>query len=109
MGFHLVDILIVAAIGLALLGPKTLQSIARSTGKSAGQAKNLKNTLMAELPMEEIAKVKGQIPQIPQIPLNSRQAIQMLVAHEGAEKKELELKPVEAEPRPQEGELEEMH
>lgn len=81
MGFHLLDIIIVAAIGLALFGPKALQSIARNTGKGIGQAKVMKDKVMSELPMEDIAKARGSIPRVP---LNSRQAMQMLVAQEQA-------------------------
>jgi len=74
--FHFVDILIIAAIGLALFGPKALQSMARSAGKGVGQAKDVKDKLMAELPVEDFASVAESIPQVP---LNSRQAVQMLL------------------------------
>jgi Sec-independent protein translocase protein TatA len=73
---HFVDILIVAAIGLALFGPKALQSMARSAGKGVGQAKDVKDKLMAELPVEDFASVAESLPQVP---LNSRQAVQMLL------------------------------
>lgn len=76
MGMHFVDILVVALIALALFGPKTLQSIAKSAGKGAGQAKEMKDKLMAELPMEEVSKLREGIPQVP---LNSRDAVRMLV------------------------------
>lgn len=79
MGFHFIDIVIVVGIALAIFGPKTLQSIARSTGKGLGQAKTVKDKVMAELPMEEISKMTEQIPSVP---LNSRQAIQMLITPE---------------------------
>jgi Sec-independent protein translocase protein TatA len=86
MGLHLVDIIIVAAIGLALFGPKALQSVARNAGKGAGQAKAAKDRLMAEIPVDEITKVTEHIPQVP---LNSRQAAQMLLSTDSpsAEKK----------------------
>jgi Sec-independent protein translocase protein TatA len=83
MGFHFIDLVPVLVIALALLGPKTLQSIARSAGKGVGQTKVLKDKLMSELPVEEIASVSEHIPQVP---LNSRQAIQVLLTPEPAQK-----------------------
>lgn len=87
MGFHLIDILIIAGVILALFGSKSLQSMARNAGKGLGQAKAMKDKVMSELPVEEITKVTDHIPQIP---LNSRQAVQMLLTSEPAEKKEQE-------------------
>lgn len=109
MGFHLVDILIVAAIGLALFGPKALQSMARNTGRGFGQVKEAKDKLLADLPMEDISKVTGQISKLPQIPLNSRQAIQMLATSAVSEKKEQETGKEEATEKPQEVKVEESH
>ena len=79
MGFHFVDILVVALVALALFGPKTLQSIAKSAGKGAAQAKEMKDKLMAELPMDEVSKIREGIPQVP---LNSRDAVRMLITPE---------------------------
>lgn len=76
MGFHLVDILIVAGVVLALFGSKSLQSIARGAGKTMGQAKAVKDKVMAEVPLDEITKVTDHLPNVP---LNSRQAVQMLL------------------------------
>ncbi|MBA2288604.1 MAG: twin-arginine translocase TatA/TatE family subunit [Ktedonobacteraceae bacterium] len=81
MGFHYVELLVILLIGLAIFGPKTLQSVSRSIGKGAGQAKTMKDNVMAELPMEEISRVSQHIPRIP---LNSQQAIQMLLTPEKA-------------------------
>ena len=64
MGFHPIEIVVIAVIVLALLGPKALQSIARDAGKGMNQAKNMKDKVLAELPMEEISKVSSQIPRI---------------------------------------------
>jgi TatA/E family protein of Tat protein translocase len=83
MGFHFLDMAIIAGIVLVLFGPKTLQSLARSAGKGVNQAKAMKDKVMSELPIEEISKMAEHIPQVP---LNSRQAIQMLLTPE--EKKE---------------------
>lgn len=77
MGIHPLDLLIILLVVLALFGTKTLQSISHNAGKSLGQAKTMKDKLMAELPVEEIAKIREGIPQVP---LNSRQAAQMLVS-----------------------------
>lgn len=90
MSGHFLEILIIAVIGLALFGPKALQSAARSAGKGVGQAKQMKDKIMSELPMEDVSKVAEQIPQVPR---NSRQAIQMLIAP--AENKPQETKPAE--------------
>lgn len=81
--FHFVDVLIIAAIGLAIFGPKALQSMARSAGKGVGQAKEVKDKLMAELPVEDFASVAESFPQVP---LNSRQAVQMLLSSDEKKK-----------------------
>ena len=78
-GFHILDLVVIVVIGLALLGPKALQSIARSAGKGVGQAKATKDKLMAELPLEELSKVAQKVPTNPQ------QAIQMLITPEKKE------------------------
>ena len=80
--FHFLDILIVALIGLAIFGPKALQSMARSAGKGMGQAKELKDKIMSDLPMDEISKVTESLPQVP---LNSRQALHMLMKSDAEE------------------------
>lgn len=83
-GFHMLDIIIVAAIALALFGPKALQSMARSAGKGVAQAKGMKDKLMADLPTEDIAKLTDSIPQVP---LNSRQAVEMLLTSDNEKEK----------------------
>lgn len=85
-GFHILDLVIIAVIGLALFGPKALQSIARNAGKGLGQAKEAKEKVMAELPMEEISKVTQKVP------MNAQQAIQMLMTPEKEKEKEQEKK-----------------
>ena len=89
MGFHPIELIVIAVIVLALLGPKALQSIARDAGKGMNQVKNLKNKALAELPMEEISKVSSQIPRIPTHP---HDVVQMLMGPETQEKKQ-EAKP----------------
>jgi hypothetical protein len=51
--------------------------VARSAGKGLGQAKDMKDKLMSDLPVQDITKITDNIPQIP---LNSRQAVGMLLA-----------------------------
>ena len=68
MGFHFIEIAVIAVIVLALLGPKALQSMARDAGKGLNQAKNVKDKVLAELPMEEISEVTNSIPRIPTHP-----------------------------------------
>jgi len=75
-GFHIVDLIVILGIVLALLGSKSLQSVARGAGKGMGQAKAAKDKVLAELPLEEISKVTENIPRIP---LNTTQAVQMLL------------------------------
>ena len=84
MGGHWLDILIVAGIAVALFGPKTLQSWARSAGKGVAQAKDMKDKLMSDLPMEDIAKITDSIPQVP---LNSRHAVEMLLSSDKKDEK----------------------
>ena len=91
MGFHLPELIVLVGIALAIFGPKTLHSMARNAGKGVAQVKDAKDKIMAELPMEEIAKVTESIPQVP---LNPQQAVRMLMTSEQREtvKKERETK-----------------
>ena len=84
-GFHLLDLIVILAIGLLIAGPKALQSISRNAGKGMGQAKAMKDKVMAELPMEEVSKISETISKIP---LSPQQAVQMLVTPEKEKKKE---------------------
>ena len=79
MGFHPLDWVIIIVIGLAIFGPKTLQSLARNAGKTINQAKTVKDKVMAELPLEELSEVSREIPRVP---MNSYQAIEMLMTPE---------------------------
>jgi Sec-independent protein translocase protein TatA len=73
---HIIDILVIAGVVLALFGPKMLQSIAHDAGKGLGKAKEMKDTLMSDLPMEDIHNMTKNVPRVP---LNSRQALGMLM------------------------------
>ncbi len=55
-GFHFIDLIVILAIGLLIAGPKALQSMSRNAGKGMGQAKNMKDKVMSELPVEERKK-----------------------------------------------------
>ena len=83
--FHFVDLLVILAIGLLIAGPKALQSMSRKAGKGLGQAKEMKDKVLAELPMEELSEMSQKIPKIP---LNTQQAIQMLLTPEQEKKKQ---------------------
>jgi Sec-independent protein translocase protein TatA len=79
MGFHMLDLVFIALIGLAIFGPKALQSMARSAGRGMNQAKDLKNKVIAELPVEELSELSRQVPRVP---TNPYQAVGMLVTPE---------------------------
>lgn len=84
MGLHIVDILILAGIVLALFGSKSLQSMARGAGKTMGQAKQAKDKIMADLPLDAITNVTDPLSRVP---TNPSQALQMLLkSDEGTEK-----------------------
>lgn len=80
--FHIVDLVVLAVIGLAIFGPKTLQSMARNAGKGLSQAKMAKDKLMTDLPLEELSNISQNVPRSPQ------QAIQMLMTPEKEAKEE---------------------
>ena len=80
MGGHIFEILLVVLAGLAIFGPKTLQSLGRNAGKGIGQAKEIKDKIMSELPMEEIHTISQNIPTSP------RHAVQILMTPEQKER-----------------------
>jgi sec-independent protein translocase protein TatA len=79
MGFHPLDWIVILAIGLLIFGPKAMSSIARNAGKTVGHAKEAKDKLLAELPMEELNQVRDNISRIPMSP---QQAAMMLLTPE---------------------------
>ena len=87
-GLHLLDLIVVLAIALLIVGPKAVQSISRKAGKGVGQAKTMKDNVMAELPMEEISEISNTFSKIP---LSPQQAVQKLLLPE-QEKKQPEAK-----------------
>ncbi|MHB8595940.1 MAG: Sec-independent protein translocase subunit TatA/TatB [Ktedonobacteraceae bacterium] len=97
LGFHWFELLIIAGIGLILLGPKTMQSMARNAGKGVSQAKNMKEQVLAEVP-EEVTQISQQIARIP---LSPQQAVQMLMSSD----KEQNPKANSMKPKPKEDTL----
>jgi Sec-independent protein translocase protein TatA len=87
-GFHFIDLIVILVIGLIVAGPKAMQSISRNAGKGVGQAKTVKDKVMAELPMEEVSEISKTFSKIP---LSPQQAIQKLLIPE-QEKKQPETK-----------------
>jgi Sec-independent protein translocase protein TatA len=87
-GFHLIDLIVILAIGLLIAGPKAVQSISHKAGKGVSQAKTMKEKVMAELPMEEISGISNTLSKIP---LSPQQAVQKLLLPE-QEKKQPEAK-----------------
>lgn len=75
-GFHALDLIVIVGIALLIFGPKTLQSISRNAGRGLGQAKEAKNRLLADLPMEDLAQVSQTVSQIP---LSPQQAARKLI------------------------------
>lgn len=76
-GFHPLDLLVIVGIALLIFGPKTLQSIAHSAGRGMNQAKEAKNKLLSELPMEDLAHINETISQIP---LSPQQAARKMIS-----------------------------
>jgi Sec-independent protein translocase protein TatA len=87
-GFHYIDLIVILVIGLLVAGPKAMQSISRNAGKGVGQAKTVKDKVMAELPMEEVSEISKTFSKIP---LSPQQAIQKLLIPE-QDKKQQETK-----------------
>jgi Sec-independent protein translocase protein TatA len=74
-GLHLLDLIVILAIALLIAGPKTLQSLSRKAGKGVGQAKTMKDKVMAELPMEEISGISSTLSKIPMSPQQAAQKL----------------------------------
>ncbi len=75
MGFHPLDFLIIVGIGLLIFGPKTLQSISHNAGRGLGHVKEMKDKVMAELPMDELSRVSETISRIPTSPTQVAQKL----------------------------------
>ncbi len=78
-GLHLLDLIVVLAIAMLIAGPKAVQSLSRKAGKGVGHAKEMKDKVMAELPVEDISKISSTFSNIPTSP---QQAMQKLLLPE---------------------------
>ena len=96
-GFHFIDLIVVLVIGLIVAGPKAMQSISRNAGKGVGQAKTVKDKVMAELPMEEVSEISKTLSKIP---LSPQQAIQKLLIPEQEKMKQETKQEVKQETSP---------
>lgn len=85
-GFHLLDLIPIIVIGLLIMGPKAFQSVARSAGKNLNKAKEAKDSILADLPIEEIAKITRDIPMTPQ------QAVLKILMPEPEQKKKTKVR-----------------
>jgi Sec-independent protein translocase protein TatA len=77
MGFHPLDLIVIVGIALLIFGPKTLQSISHTAGRGMGQAKEMKDKILSDLPMEELSKINSTISQIP---ISPQQVAQKLIS-----------------------------
>jgi Sec-independent protein translocase protein TatA len=75
-GLHILDLIVILAIAMVIIGPKTVQSLSRKAGKGVGQAKDMKDKVMADLPMEDISEITNTFSKIPTSP---QQAVQKLL------------------------------
>ena len=96
-GLHLLDLIVVLAIALLIVGPKAVQSISRKAGKGVGQAKTMKDNVMAELPMEEISELSTTFSKIP---LSPQQAVQKLLLPDQGNKQQETKQEVKPESSP---------
>jgi Sec-independent protein translocase protein TatA len=79
MGLHPLDLLIILLFGLALFGPRMLQSVARNLGRGVGQARGMKDRLKAELQVDELSQISESLPHVPR---STREAAHMLIKSE---------------------------
>ena len=95
MGFHPLDWLVILVIGVLIFGPKAVQSMAHNAGKTVSHAKEAKDKLLAELPMEELNTVRDHISRIPMSP---QQAAMMLLTPEQQREQEKQKQEVSLAP-----------
>jgi len=95
MGFHPLDIIVIVGIALLLFGPKTLQSLSHSAGRGMSHAKDMKDKLMKELPVEELSQFGETFSQIPTSP---QQVAQKLIGSSLKSDEKKEEAEVTAEP-----------
>lgn len=73
---HFLNYVLIAVVILALFGPKTLQSLARSAGKATGEMKHAKDQLVSDPSLENALKLKQSFDKIPTSP---QQAARMML------------------------------
>jgi len=83
-GFHILDLIVVVAIALLIVGPKAVQSLSHKAGKGVGQAKNMKDKIMSELPIDDISEISNTVSKFPTSP---QQAVQKLLLPKQESKK----------------------
>src|SRR6266481_5107782 len=75
MGFHPLEWLVLIGVVLVIFGPKHLQSISHNAGRGLSHAKEMKDKLMSELPVEEISKINETLSKIPTSPQQVAQKV----------------------------------
>ncbi len=75
-GFHALDLIVIAGVILLIFGPKTLQSLSHSAGRTVTKARDTKDKMLAEIPMEDFSSFKETVSQIP---LSPQQVAQKLL------------------------------
>ena len=76
-GFHPLDFFVIVGIALLIFGPKTVQSIARSTGRGVHRAREAKEKVLSEFPVEDFAQMSKIVSHIP---LSPQQAARKLIS-----------------------------
>jgi Sec-independent protein translocase protein TatA len=71
------EILLVGIVLLAIFGPRTLQSLARSAGRGMGQARHLKDKVVSDLAVDDLKKVTEKLSHIPR---NSQDVVKMVIS-----------------------------
>jgi Sec-independent protein translocase protein TatA len=79
---HIIDFIVVAGIALALFGPKMLQAMAHSAGKTTGEVKHAKDKFMSH---NDVVKVQDTLNKVP---TNSQQAFHMVMSSDEQKKAE---------------------
>lgn len=84
MGFHMLDIIVIAGLALLIFGPKTMQSLSHTLGRGVRQAGEVKDKLMADVPVDEFINIRDTVSQIP---LTPQQAARQIAAFASDEEK----------------------
>lgn len=82
------EILLIALVGLALFGPKALQSLARNAGKGVAQMGQIKNKVIDDLAVDDLRGMASSINTI----RNPRKAMTALLLSENEEQQNVKEK-----------------